>query len=219
MSEAADRPPIDLGDLRQVEPISKKWGFDRGDPVDRHYIEGFLGAQSQAIAGCVLEIGEPLYTRMFGGSAVTESEILDVIGAPEATYTCRLEDGDEIPSDRFDCVVFTQTLQLIYDFRGALRTLHRVLKPGGTLLMTTPGITRISQEEYADGWYWSFTPASIEKLLGELFDLDAVEVSGFGNVLSATGFLYGLAATELEERELDHVDPNYPVIIGAQAVK
>ncbi len=215
----ADAAQVDLGDLRRVEPLSRKWGFDRGNPVDRYYIEGYLEGKADAIQGCVLEIGEPLYTQMFGGEGVGQSEILDVIGAPDATYTCRLEEGDEVPSDRFDCVVFTQTLQLIYDFRGALRTLHRILKPGGTLLMTVPGITRISQEEYADGWYWSFTAASITRLLGELFDPKAVEAQAFGNVLAATGFLHGLAAAELTPEELDHFDHNYPVIIGVQAVK
>jgi len=38
--------------------------------------------------------------------------------------------------------VFTQTLHLIYDVRSAIRTLHRVLKPGGVLLATFPGISQ-----------------------------------------------------------------------------
>lgn len=210
---------IELGDLRRLEPLSRAWGFDRGAPVDRHYIERFLGARQDAVRGHVLEIGERLYTDMFGGDRVERSEILDVIGNPEATYTCRLEEGDELPSDAFDCVVFTQTLQLIYDFRAGLRTLQRILKPGGTLLATAPGITRISQEEYEDGWYWSFTAASLRRLFGELFDPQAVEIEAFGNVLTATSFLYGLAASELTPQELEHTDPNYPVIVGVRAVK
>ena len=199
--------------------MSSAWGFDRGTPIDRYYIENYLEARQHRIKGVVLEIGEPLYTQKFGGTEVERSEILDVIGAPNATYTCRLEEADEIPSDRFDCVVFTQTLQLIYDFRAGLRTLHRVLKPGGTLMMTTPGITRISQEEYEEGWYWSFTNASITRLLGELFAPEEVKTKVYGNVLAAIGFLHGLAATELEVSELEHYDHNYPVIVGAQAVK
>ena len=27
---------------RHIRPISKKWGFDRGLPIDRYYIEKFL---------------------------------------------------------------------------------------------------------------------------------------------------------------------------------
>jgi SAM-dependent methyltransferase len=210
---------VDFGDLRRLEPVSRVWGFDRGRPIDRYYIERFLEARSTAIRGRVLEIGEPLYTEMFGGGRVTQSEVLDVMGNPDATFTCRLEEGDELPAGSFDCIVVTQTLQYIYDFRAALRTLYRILKSGGTLLATVPGITRISQEEYKDAWYWSFTGASITGLFNELFARDALEVEVFGNILSATGFLYGLAESELASEELDHFDPNYQVIVAVHAVK
>ena len=183
---------VDLGDLRRLEPVSRDWGFDRGRPIDRYYIERFLEARSTVIQGRVLEIGEPLYTEMFGNGRVTQSEILDVMGNPEATYTCGLDDGAELPTGSFDCIIVTQTLQYIYDFRAALWTLHRILKGGGILLATVPGITRLNQgnpqEEY---WYWSFTSVSIARAFEELFPRKAVTVEIFGNVLSATGFLYG----------------------------
>jgi SAM-dependent methyltransferase len=210
---------VDFGDLRRLQPVSRVWGFDRGQPIDRYYIEGFLETRSASIRGRVLEIGEPLYTRMFGGGRVAQTEILDVMGNPDATYTCRLEEGKELPADSFDCIIVTQTLQYIYDFRAALRTLHRILKSGGTLFATVPGVTRISQEQYTDAWYWSFTGASITALFSELFARDAVEVEVFGNILAATGFLYGLASSELTREELDYLDPNYGVIVGVHAVK
>ena len=48
---------------------------------------------------------------------------------------------------RFDCAIVTQTLQFVYDVRAALATLHRILAPGGVLLATVPGITKISPPE------------------------------------------------------------------------
>ena len=210
---------IDFGDLRRMKPVSRVWGFDRGLPIDRYYIERFLAARSAAIRGRVLEIGEPLYTDMFGGGRITQSEILDVTANPNATYSCPLEEGDDLPDESFDCVILTQTLQYIYDLRGALVTLHRILKRGGTVLCTVPGITRISQEEYKDAWFWSFTGASATHLFSDVFSRDALGVEGFGNILAATGFLYGLAASELASEELDHFDPNYEVIIGVDASK
>src|SRR5690348_8634455 len=33
---------VNFGDLRRLKPISVVWGFDRGRPVDRYYIEQFL---------------------------------------------------------------------------------------------------------------------------------------------------------------------------------
>ena len=53
--------------LRQTSPLSEEFGFDRGRPVDRHYIEAFLYTYSTDIHGRVLEIGDNEYTRRFGG--------------------------------------------------------------------------------------------------------------------------------------------------------
>ena len=55
-----------FGMLRRVTPISTKWGFDRGLPIDRHYIENFLAVNADDIRGGVLEIGDNSYTRRFG---------------------------------------------------------------------------------------------------------------------------------------------------------
>jgi SAM-dependent methyltransferase len=102
---------------------------------------------------------------------------LEVTGGAAATYTCRLEHGDEIPTERFDCVICTQTLQLIYDLQGALRTLHRILKPGGYLLLTVQGITPIHHgDDCGDAWHWTFTTSSISRLCSDLFGPDSLEV-------------------------------------------
>jgi len=209
----------DFGDLRRLDPVSADFGYERGRPVDRYYIERFLSARADAIRGRALEFGEPLYTNMFGDDRVSQSEILDVTGGPGTTYTCRLEEGDELPSGAFDCIIFTQTLQYIYDVRAGLRTLHRILKPGGTVLATVPGITRICHEHYPDSWFWSFTAASARRLFSEFFMTASLELEVFGNVLAATAFLYGLADGDLTRRELDHLDPDYEVIIGVRAQK
>jgi peptidoglycan/xylan/chitin deacetylase (PgdA/CDA1 family) len=215
-----ERKRIQLGDLRRLTPIGQDWGFDRGTPIDRHYIERFLEPRAGEIRGRVLEMGDPVYTRMFGGTQVTQSDVLDVMGSSGATYTCRLEEGHEIPTDGFDCIVCTQVLQYIYDIDGALRTLHRVLKPGGNLLMTVPALTPIHHgDQYGDAWYWCFTTSSISRQCADVFGRDAVQIEGFGNVLAATAFLYGLASSELTPAELDHFDPDYAVTIGLQITK
>jgi peptidoglycan/xylan/chitin deacetylase (PgdA/CDA1 family) len=211
---------IDFGDLRRVDPVSENWGFDRGTPIDRHYVERFIERRSHAISGHVLEIGDPIYTTAFGGNRVSQCDVLEVTGGAVATYRCRLEDGDEIPSETFDCVICTQVLQYIYGLRGALSTLHRVLRPGGRLLLTVPAITPTHEgDQYGDAWHWSFTAASISRLCAESFGDDALEVEIFGNVLAASSFLYGLAASDLTPEELEHVDPDYVVIVGVEAAK
>ena len=69
---------MDLGDLRRLAPLSREFGYDRGQPVDRYYIEAFLAASSGLIRGRVLEIGDRSYTERFGGDRVTQSDVLNV---------------------------------------------------------------------------------------------------------------------------------------------
>ncbi|MUL38742.1 glycosyltransferase [Gloeocapsopsis dulcis] len=216
-------PPVGwvrFGNLRRVTPISREFGFDRGLPVDRYYIENFLARYANDIRGRVLEIGDNSYTRKFGGDRVTKSDVLHVAETnSEATIFADLTCAEHIPSDTFDCFILTQTLHLIYDVRAALKTLYRILKPGGVVLATFPGISQISNDEWGDSWYWSFTSLSAQRLFEEVFSSANVKVETHGNVLAATAFLQGLATEELRQEELDYRDRSYEVIITVRAMK
>jgi SAM-dependent methyltransferase len=211
---------VRFGNLRRTEPVSRDFGFDRGQPIDRWYIEAFLTANAADVRGRVLEIGDDAYTRQFGGDRVSQRDVLHVDAAnPKATIVDDLASGHLIPSASFDCVVLTQTLHLIYDLRAAVDTLHRILKPGGTLVMTVPGISQIDAGEWGSTWFWAFTPASIQRLFEERFPAHELSISSYGNVLAATAFLQGLAAEELSSAELSARDPLYPMVIGLRARK
>jgi SAM-dependent methyltransferase len=214
------RRPLDLGDLRRLAPIDANWGYERGTPIDRVYVERFVGAHAADIRGRALEIAAPDYTNRYGRGVTRIDVLMAEEGNPEATIVGDLSDAPHVPDDTFDCVVVTQTLQFIYDVRGALATLHRILAPGGVLLATVPGLTKISPvEDAAYGEWWHYTARSLRRLGAEAFGEENVEVASYGNVLTATGFLYGLAASDLEPSELDARDPLYEVVVGLRAVK
>jgi len=218
------RPPVGwvhFGSLRRLKPISGVFGFDRGLCIDRYYIERFLSTYSSDIKGRVLEVEDDTYTLRFGGDRVVQSDVLHVEeGNPKATIVADLTFADHIPSDTFDCLICTQTLQFIYDLRVTIRTLYRILKPGGVLLVSFPGISQISRDDM-DRWgeYWRFTTLSARRLFEEIFSPDYVTVEAYGNVLAAIAYLHGLAAEELRQNELDHRDPDYEVLITVRAVK
>ena len=212
---------VDFGDLRRVDPISASWGFDRGTPVDRFYIDRFLRAHAGDVRGRVLEIANPQMTQRYGGANVTRSDVLHPVPAPPpVTLVGDLASGDGLPSNAFDCAIVTQTLLLVYDVHAVVRTLHRILAPGGVALVTAPGITKISREDM-DQWghFWSFTTATMRRLFAEAFQPERVQVDAYGNVLAATAFLHGIAAEELTEEELLYRHRDFETLITVRAQK
>jgi SAM-dependent methyltransferase len=212
---------VRFGSLRRLTPIDADWGFSRGLPIDRYYLENFLRDHADDIRGRVLEVDNNAYTRKFGGSKVTRSDVLHIgEQGPGVTLVGDLQHGDHLPSDAFDCIVLTQVLNLAFDARAAIRTVHRMLGPGGVALVTVPGLTRmLSDAEHQWGHCWGFTTFSLGRIFREEFPGGTIEVASCGNVLSTTAFFYGLATDELRPHELDHHDPEIELLVTLRAVK
>jgi SAM-dependent methyltransferase len=207
--------------LRRVRPVSRIFGLERGQPIDRYYIEKALRSYSDDIRGTVLEVGDAEYTLKFGGEKIERSEVLHVeAGSPGASLVGDFSNASSIPKSAFDCIILTQTLNVIFDVRNAIANVHAALKPDGVLLATFPGISQISRfdmERWGD--FWRFTSLSAMRMFGEIFGEGNVTVRAYGNVLAGAGFLYGLAAGEFRKKELDYTDCDYEVLIAVRAVK
>ena len=98
-------------------------------------------------------------------------------------------------------------------------TLHRILKPGG-------GGAVYGSRHHTDRrpHLAGHLVLVLERGIGQASVRDlqypnAVDVRVFGNVLSATAFLHGLADKDLKTGELDVYDPEYPVTITVAARK
>jgi len=208
--------------LRRLHPYRPAFGFHYGRCIDRYYIERFLADHAEAIRGRVAEIGGDKYAHVFGGQRIQRCDVLDVDESNAArTIALDLAQPASAPEHLFDCVLCIQTLFEIYDHVAAVSSLFKMLKPGGTLLATLPGI---SQRVPADmlgggGDWWRYTARSAQRLFAGAFGEANVEVTTYGNVLAATAFLHGLVEKELTRGELDFHDPDYEVLIAVKAVK
>ncbi len=212
---------MDWALLDRIEPISRRFGYDRCACIDRYYIERVLGEHARDIRGHVLEIGEDRYTRQFGGDRVHRSDVVHVLdGNPKATLVGDLTDRKSIASDAFDCVILTQTLQHIYDIQAVVQTVYDLLNPDGVILCTVPGISQISRYDM-DRWgdYWRFTSLSLRRVWGDTFDPQSIKVEAFGNVMAAVAFLHGLAVEDVEAVKLDAHDPDYELLLTVRACK
>lgn len=210
--------PARLGALRRTTPFSDDFGYDRGTPVDRYYIERFLQAERNRIRGRVLEVKDSTYTDGFG-VGVTQQDVLDVDPTnPLATFVADLATADELPDATFDCFILTQTLQYIYDVRSAVSHANRILKPGGSLLATVPAASPIVEDEHLTD-FWRFTVPSCTTLFGDVFGPESIRVRGYGNVLAAVAFLMGMAHEELTAQELATHDRRFSMLISVRALK
>jgi hypothetical protein len=216
-------PPVgsvQLGMLRRTTPISRVFGLDRGQAIDRYYIESFLDKNRDLIRGQVLEIGEDTYARKFGSPQHLNT---DIVNPPDPSGNRRIVTDLTQPGlvvGAYDCIILTQTLNVIFQVQNALNNVYLALKPSGTILATVPGISQISRYDM-DRWgdYWRFTSLSARQLFDPLFGSSNVTISTFGNVLAGIAFLHGLSVQDLEKHELDYNDPDYELLIAIKAVK
>lgn len=215
------KSPVVFEDRTRNRPVSRSFGLDRGTPIDRYYIEKFLGANSALVRGRVLEIGGSDYSKQFGGGNVETFEVLHATpDNPQATIVGDLTDVSTLPENDIDCFICTQTFNFVFDVQKAVQGAHHLLKPGGVLLATVAGISQISRYDM-DRWgdYWRFTTASILRIFRLVFGAD-VAIETFGNVLAATAFLQGVAVEDLPDpRLLDEADPDYQMLITVVARK
>jgi SAM-dependent methyltransferase len=200
-------------------PLSRAYGFDRGTPIDRFYIEAFLERHSQDIRGHVLEVGDDSYSRRFGGDRITAQDVLHIhSGNPTATIVGDLADPGTLPTERFDCIILTQTLQYVFDLEAAVANIRRSLRAGGVALISVPAISPLCEDEWKASHYWLFTSLAVQRLLAADFDREKISVADHGNLYAATAFLHGAAVEEVNRKKLRQLDNDYPVTITARAV-
>jgi SAM-dependent methyltransferase len=196
-----------------VDPLSRQYGYDRGTPIDRVYMDRFLRGHGADIRGRVLDIGDDENARRYGAELASVDVLSPEAGAPGATVIADLETGAGMPRDTFDCVLLLETLNLIFDQRRAVAAVHDALKPGGVVLATVNGIAP-PEPDWTD--YWRPTATAMRRLFEEA-GFESVTVATWGNVLAASAYLYGVAAEELTAAELDHTDPGFDVSICLRA--
>lgn len=98
---------------------------------------------------------------------------VDLLQTPLVNIVAR---GEQIPvtSEHFDLVICTQMLEYIPDPRLVIDEIHRVLKPGGCLLLSVPSVfPRDSDHEC-----WRFLPAGLRVLTAGFTESEIVPEGG-----------------------------------------
>lgn len=151
-----------------------------------------LEQQLATLEGRVIDVGcgvQPY--RRFLGPGVTEHVGVDRLGAfaqPDLV-------GDAlnlpVPDGSFDAALSTQVLEHVPDPASALKELARVLRPGGTLILTCPGTWPHHEQPYD---FFRFTRYGLEHLL-EQAGFRVVEFKALGGIWATIGQMICLEVT------------------------
>ncbi len=215
------RRPAFWGTVRRTAPLSTHWGFQRGTPIDRVYLEAWISENRRHISGSVIEVKDnDLATRF--GSGLTRVDVLDIDpDNPEATIVADLAEPGALPTGAYDCAVVTQVLQYVSSPVAAAGNLIGSLHPGGTLLLSVPGVSPCEHESLGND-RWRFLIAGVEQILGDASRGFSVEttISTFGNAATVLGVAAGTVAEEGFRRYIaaDN-DPHYPLLICARVTR
>jgi SAM-dependent methyltransferase len=197
------------GNLRRTKPFSATFGFERGTPIDRHYLHAFLSAHRDQITGDVLEVQTTSYTERFG-RAVRRSDSFDIVQQFSPTHLCDFCHCEAvIPSASYDCLLLPNTLPHFRELDLALAQARRIVRPGGVLLASAAGLLPLTGDASE---FSRLTPDGWRHRLASAWPGATVEVRGHGNCLAAMAAQLGLALEELTPSELDADDPRYPVL-------
>lgn len=196
----------------RLTPLSHRFGFDRGTPIDRYWIENFLTEHRSLITGRCLEITDNTYTRRFG-TKVIAADVLDINDKnKKANIIGDLRNLKNIKDNTYDCIILTHVLGLVDDLPSAVSAIHRILKPGGNVLVTVSCFS----PDFDHLGFWRFTPNGLRFLFDKRFSVD---VRTYGNVLAGQAFWVGMAQEELTTEQLNYVDQRYPCIVAIRATK
>ena len=206
--------------LNMKGPFSKVFGFDRGTPIDRKFIDNFLSQNSHYIKNDILEIGDDQYISKYG-KEIKRAVVLAGNGKRKETISF---EGDLTKKNtllklgKFDCVIATNVLNFIFDYDSAVYGLSILTKEktGCVLATVAGGPTQVSRYDYVKwGDYWRFTDLSVKKIFEKYFE--KVNIETYGNAPMAAAFNMGLAQEEIPSQLFQINDFNYQIIISIKA--
>ena len=179
------RPPRFLPWRRDHVHSTRPWSqFAYVNDRLMHMVESLTRAATLPRGARVLDYGcaDRPYRAVFGPDV--DYVGADIPGNPAADVELRPDGTVPLPDASFDLVLSTQVLEHVESPTMYLSECFRLLRPGGTLVLSTHGIMYYHRDPED---YWRWTPAGLRRVVTER-GFDVVELRG----------LLGLAAAALQ---------------------
>lgn len=161
----------------------------------RRFLSSVFYSQYQAVLryikhylhGVVIDLGcgyAPFKSSM--PAVVTQYHLLDVSVrpmGPELTYINDIQNMLDVPSSHYDGALCLEVLEHVPEPILALQEIHRILKPGGVLVLTLPHLSRLHDEPHD---YYRFTVYGLRFIL-ERAGFEVLEIERKGGLFSFLG--------------------------------
>jgi SAM-dependent methyltransferase len=130
------------------------------------------------------------------------------IQAAKGKYGLSLRHGDlrqaELPANSFDAVTMSHVIEHLNDPVGMLAAIHRVLKPGGRMVITTPNIESIGHKKFGAYWFGLDAPRHLNLFTANAL-MRVTKRAGFEKVesssTSASADVFVGASFTLQEKQ------------------
>lgn len=138
------------------------------------------------VSGVLLDLGcggQPYKTLL--SSRYTRYIGADVAAAKDVDLDIEMTPGEPVllADTSVDTILSTQTLEHVYDFQFYVRECHRLLKPGGILILTVPMQWRVHEAPYD---YWRFTRYGVSELMARN-DFNVISITPCGGICALVG--------------------------------
>jgi len=209
------RGAVSWGDLRRLTPICSRFGFSRGEPVDRYYLRRWLDEIRDEVTGVVVELGgKNTNVTLYGFSKASEYHALDLdASSAHVDIQGDVLDATALEPESADTILLFNVLEHCPSPETAVVNVRRWLRAGGRVFCMVPSVQR--SHRYPKD-YWRPLPDAMTWLFR---DYDEVALRVFGNPTAAVACLMGIAADELDPAELDAEHADFPVATCLRATK
>ena len=200
-----------LGLFTRSEPICTEFGYSRGTPVDRYYLERFLEANTAFIRGQVLDVGSDGFTLKGFAAGLESITTIDANPDMNPDVIGDVHNRRVFRRASFDCVLLLNVLEHCRRPQVVIDNVQTWLRKGGTLLAAIPNAQRIHAGPVD---CWRILPDGCRELCKNWND---VQITTFGNCATSLAALSGLAVEDLVAEIRDYQDARYPVLTCIRA--
>tara|TARA_Y100000385_G_scaffold274995_1_gene318802 strand:+ start:293 stop:985 length:693 start_codon:yes stop_codon:yes gene_type:complete len=209
-------------DLNNNDFISNDFGFGRGTPIDRYYLEIFLKTNQKYFIGESLEFGSDFYLKKYNNRIKSFDVFTSFLDKKNSKNIIKgdLSLIEDLPKEKYDFIVCTNVLNFIYEIDSAIKGLHKMLKKNGICLISLAGfsthVSRYDMDKWGD--YWRLSKKTAIKIFKKN-NFEIEECNSYGNVYLASAQMKGFCVEDIDNEMLKNVDNDYQMLITLRIKK